>query len=84
MPQVHTAKNGARYIRLPNGKTRFVSKSYKGGGKPKGRKKKGRKGGSAAVGGSAKVGGGLVVTRAYRAVGRASKSIRSAVSKALY
>ena len=81
MPQkVFTAKNGSRYVKDARGRCKFVS------GPKKGHRKKGKKkvGGSASVGGSARVGGGLGVTRAYRAVGRASKSIRSAVSKALY
>ena len=48
MPQkVFTAKNGAKYIKLPNGRCKFVK-----GGKIK--KKGGKKGGSLKTGGSMK------------------------------
>ena len=48
---VHTAKNGAKYKIMPNGKARFISGPTKGRGA--------KKGGSVHVGGSVRVGGGL-------------------------
>ena len=52
MPQkVYTAKNGTKYIKLANGRCRFVSGPTKrGGGKKKGKKK----GGSVSAGSLAK------------------------------
>ena len=47
-PGVYTAKNGARYKILPNGKARFISGPTKrkgGGGKKKGGGLGGKKGG---------------------------------------
>ena len=44
---VHTAKNGAKYKIMPNGRARFIS----------GAKKK--KGGGMMVGGSIRIGGGM-------------------------
>ena len=55
----HTASNGARYRILANGRARFISGPTKGHK----RKKRKRKGGSAAVGGSARVGGGLGLSK---------------------
>ena len=49
---VHTAKNGARYKILPNGRARFIS----GPTKRKGKKKK-SKGGGVSVGGSIRTAG---------------------------
>jgi len=49
---VHTAKNGAKYKIMPNGKARFISGPTKGRGAKK-------KGGSVRVGGSVAVGGGV-------------------------
>ena len=49
---VHTAKNGAKYKILPNGKARFISGPTSGPGSKK-------KAGSMAVGGSVRVAGGL-------------------------
>ena len=50
---VHTAKNGARYRILPNGRARFISGPTKGPGSKK------KKAGSMAVGGSVRIAGGL-------------------------
>ena len=49
---VHTAKNGAKYKIMANGKARFISGPTKGPGSKK-------KAGSMAVGGSVRVAGGL-------------------------
>ena len=49
---VHTAKNGARYRIMPNGRARFISGPTKGPGSKK-------KAGSMAVGGSVRIAGGL-------------------------
>ena len=72
MPQkIFTAKNGSRYVKDERGRCKFVS------GPKKGHKRKKKVGGSASVGGSARVGGSL----ASRGIGRASKSIGSALAK---
>ena len=50
---VHTAKNGAKYKILPNGRARFISGPTSGPGSKK------KKAGSMAVGGSVRIAGGL-------------------------
>ena len=50
---VHTAKNGAKYKIMSNGRARFISGPTKGPGSKK------KKGGSMAVGGSVRIAGGL-------------------------
>ena len=59
-PGVYTAKNGAKYRILPNGKARFIKRSGSDAA-PKKRKRTTRKraGGAARVGGAAKSGGGM-------------------------
>ena len=52
---VHTAKNGAKYKIMANGKARFISGPTIGIGS----KKKAKKGGSVGVGGSVRIAGGL-------------------------
>ena len=51
---VHTAKNGAKYRILPNGRARFISGPTSGPGS-----KKKKAAGSMAVGGSVRIAGGL-------------------------
>ena len=51
MPTVYTARNGSKYIKLANGRCRFVKRSTKSTGKSSGKKKKG---GGYKVGGSMK------------------------------
>ena len=50
---VHTAKNGAKYKIMPNGRARFIS------GPTKGRGAKKKKGGSVSTGGSVRVAGSV-------------------------
>ena len=57
-PGVYTAKNGAKYRILPNGKARFIKRSGSESA-PKRRKKRTRTGGAARSGGAAKSGGGM-------------------------
>lgn len=52
-PGIYTAKNGAKYKILANGKARFIS------GPTKGRGAKKKKGGGVAVAGSVRVAGGM-------------------------
>ena len=63
-PGVYTAKNGARYRILPNGKARFIKRTgsaSEGAPKKKRRRttKKKRTGGAARSGGAAVAGGGM-------------------------
>jgi len=53
---VHTAKNGAKYKIMPNGRCRFISGPTKGPGSKKG---KAKKGGSVSTGGSVRVAGSM-------------------------
>ena len=53
---VHTAKNGAKYKIMPNGRARFISGPTKGPGAKKG---KAKKGGSVSTGGSVRVAGSM-------------------------
>ena len=76
---VHTARNGARYKILANGRARFISGPTKRK-KATGRKRRGGSamvGGSAGVGGSASVGGSM--RRRKRGGGMISSSIYNAV-----
>ena len=52
-PGTYTAKNGAKYKILANGKARFISGPTKGPGSKK------KKGGSVGVAGSVRVAGGM-------------------------
>ena len=69
---VHTAKNGARYKILANGRARFISgptkRKRKGGSVSVGGSARKRKGGSARVGGAARRrrGGGLGLGKRLR------------------
>ena len=57
---VHTAKNGAKYKIMANGKARFISGPTKGpGAKRKGKGKKARKGGGVSVAGGVRIAGGM-------------------------
>ena len=59
---VHTAKNGAKYKIMPNGRARFISgpKKKKGGGVAVGGGLKKRK-----KGGSIRIGGGMGMKKMY-------------------
>ena len=57
---VHTAKNGAKYRILPNGRARFISGPTSGPGS-----KRKKKGGSIAVAGSVRIAGGLKKRKKY-------------------
>ena len=59
-PGVYTAKNGARYRILPNGKARFIKRTASTSeGAPKKKRRRKRTGGAARTGGSAMTGGGM-------------------------
>ena len=60
-PGVYTAKNGAKYRILPNGKARFIKRnaSAPSATKKKSKGKRTRSGGAARTGGSAMSGGGM-------------------------
>ena len=61
-PGVYTAKNGARYRILPNGKARFIKRTAsasEGAPKKKRRRTRKRTGGAVRTGGSAMTGGGM-------------------------
>ena len=66
---VHTAKNGAKYKILPNGRARFISGPTKRGG---GKKKGGFLGVTRAV------------NAVSKGVSSARRGVRSGISKALY
>ena len=70
---VHTAKNGARYKIMPNGRARFISGPTKGRGAKKTAKKKG---------GSVRVGGSVLSALGRRASNMAKRSVYGSAVRA--